>query len=88
MTKDNAYSRAFGVVLKRERIKQGLSQEELAYESNLDRTYVSGIERGRRKPTLEVARFIVLKGLRLDFTIFIESVEVQVRKIEEASSNV
>lgn len=30
------------------RKKRGISQEELAFAANLDRTYVSGIERGKR----------------------------------------
>lgn len=34
----------------RERAK--ISQEELAFRAGLDRTYVSGIERGRRNPSL------------------------------------
>jgi len=32
----------------------GLSQEELGFDSDLDRTYISGIERGVRNPTLAV----------------------------------
>lgn len=32
----------------------GISQEELADLTGLDRTYISGIERGRRNPTLAV----------------------------------
>lgn len=31
----------------------GLSQEDLAFRSELDRTYVSGVERGVRNPTLK-----------------------------------
>ncbi|WP_412032960.1 helix-turn-helix domain-containing protein [Nitratireductor aquimarinus] len=32
----------------------GISQEELGFRSGLDRTYVSGVERGVRKPTVVV----------------------------------
>ena len=34
------------------RIEQGSSQEQLAASAGLDRTYVSGMERGTRNPTL------------------------------------
>ncbi|WP_133573079.1 helix-turn-helix domain-containing protein [Maritalea mobilis] len=33
---------------------KGISQEELAHRTNLDRTYISGIERGVRNPTIRV----------------------------------
>ena len=36
------------------RERAGLSQEALADAAALDRTYVSGIERGRRNPTVVV----------------------------------
>lgn len=31
---------------------KGLSQEELAFDADLHRTYVSGVERGIRNPTV------------------------------------
>jgi transcriptional regulator with XRE-family HTH domain len=33
---------------------RGLTQEQLAFEAQLDLTYVGGIERGRRNPSLVV----------------------------------
>lgn len=36
------------------RAANGISQEELAHLTNLDRTYISGIERGLRNPTIRV----------------------------------
>jgi len=41
-----------GVILRTLRLEKGLSQEELAIDSGLDRTYISLLERGLRKPTL------------------------------------
>lgn len=38
--------------LKAARKALGLSQEELALEAGVDRTYVSGMERGTRNPSL------------------------------------
>lgn len=36
------------------RQQRGWSQEDLAFEADLDRTYVSGVERGVRNPTVVV----------------------------------
>jgi transcriptional regulator with XRE-family HTH domain len=36
------------------RIGHGWSQEDFAHRASLDRTYVSGIERGQRNPTLDI----------------------------------
>ncbi|MFN0007214.1 MAG: helix-turn-helix domain-containing protein [Planctomycetota bacterium] len=44
--------RAVGHALRAERERRGWSQEELCSRSGLDRTYLSGIERGARSPTL------------------------------------
>jgi transcriptional regulator with XRE-family HTH domain len=44
----------FGENLRRARLQANLSQEDLAFQSGLDRTYVSGIERGVRNPTIAV----------------------------------
>ncbi len=41
-----------GLNLKKYRLVKGFSQEELAFECGLHRTYVSGVERGVRNPTV------------------------------------
>ena len=41
-----------GPAIRALRERAGISQEELAARANLDRTYVSGIERSRRNPTI------------------------------------
>jgi len=46
--------RRVGLNLKRYRIAANLSQEALADECALHRTYVSGVERGVRNPTVLV----------------------------------
>lgn len=44
----------FGQRVRKLRLEAGLSQEAFADKCGLDRTYISGIERGVRNPTLEV----------------------------------
>jgi transcriptional regulator with XRE-family HTH domain len=43
----------FGEILKRLRQEKDISQETLAYSSELDRTYISLLERGERQPTIQ-----------------------------------
>lgn len=41
-----------GTAFRQLRERAEISQEELAFRAGLDRTYVSGIERGRRNPSV------------------------------------
>jgi transcriptional regulator with XRE-family HTH domain len=43
----------FGVAVRARRQKVGLTQGKLAELTNLDPTYISGIERGKRNPSLK-----------------------------------
>lgn len=47
-----------GLNVKRIRLERGWSQEKLGFEADLDRTYISGIERGARNPTIMVLKVI------------------------------
>ncbi len=44
--------RIVGTNVRYWRVKRGFSQEELAFRSDLHRTYVSAVERGIRNPTV------------------------------------
>jgi len=46
--------RRLGLKVQQLRTAKGWSQEELAYRADLHRTYVSGVERGVRNPTVTV----------------------------------
>lgn len=43
---------AFGMILRRLRTAAGLTQEQLALEADLQRNYVSMMERGVNQPTI------------------------------------
>ncbi len=45
---------AFGKTLRAARRERGISQEDLAFRADCDRTYPSLLERGLRTPTLTV----------------------------------
>ena len=46
----------FGTNVRRLRLERGLSQEEFGFTADIDRTYVSGVERGVRNPSLVLAQ--------------------------------
>ena len=54
----------FGDRVRTERLTLGLSQEKLAFDCGLDRTYISGIERGKRNLSLvNIHRLATALGL-------------------------
>jgi transcriptional regulator with XRE-family HTH domain len=46
--KDRKFLKKLGENIRKCRMMKDISQEELAYQADLDRTYISGIERGDR----------------------------------------
>jgi transcriptional regulator with XRE-family HTH domain len=55
---------AFGLVVRKLRQKAGLSQEQLGFEAELRRTYVSILELGQQQPSLTTI-FKLAKALNL-----------------------
>jgi transcriptional regulator with XRE-family HTH domain len=56
----------FGTRVRELRMQTGLSQESFAAKCGLDRTYVSGIERGRRNVSLRnIAKIAEFLGISL-----------------------
>lgn len=67
MPKRNQALTVFGHNVSRLRTQAGLSQDKLAEKADLDRTYLSGIERGIRNPGITVAiRIVHALGVTLD----------------------
>ena len=52
------YQVAFGQHIRYLRRRLGLTQEEVAYRAAIHLTYLSGVERGRRNPSLKNIRAI------------------------------
>lgn len=63
-----------GKTVKAIRIKQGLSQEDLAHECNVDRSYISMIEVGRNEPSVTKI-FDLCAGLNIKPSEFLKMVE-------------
>ena len=58
-----------GVNVQRLRKEKDLSQEELAHRADIHQTYLSGVERGRRNPSVGVLERIA-KALNVDIALF------------------
>jgi transcriptional regulator with XRE-family HTH domain len=63
--------RRVGLNVRKFRGARSLSQEELAFECGLHRTYVSGVERGVRNPTVVVLEKIA-KALKVGASRLLE----------------
>jgi transcriptional regulator with XRE-family HTH domain len=46
--KDDAIKKKIGLAIRQLREAEGISQEELAFQSDLHRTYLGSVERGER----------------------------------------
>jgi transcriptional regulator with XRE-family HTH domain len=77
--------KVLGSLVRQHRENLGISQEELATRSNLDRTYISGIERGIRNPSL-TALVSLANGMNINVSDLLEGLENKVNpKIRKQS---
>ncbi|MBE9104030.1 helix-turn-helix transcriptional regulator [Nostoc cf. edaphicum LEGE 07299] len=72
---------ALGYLVRRHRTELGISQEELGLRANLDRTYISGVERGVRNPSL-TALVSLAVGLGINVSLLLESLEIEADRIQ------
>jgi transcriptional regulator with XRE-family HTH domain len=63
-----------GAELRKAREAAGLTQEQLAFEASLDRTYISQLEHDKKSPTLDVL-FRLCDALGVSAAKLIEKVE-------------
>lgn len=69
--------KVFGTNVRRLRLEKGLSQEEFGFAAGIDRTYVSGVERGLRNPSLVLADKFA-KGLGVELRELLRPIETPV----------
>jgi len=48
------WGKIVGANVRRLRVERKLTQEQLAHDAEIDLTYLGGIERGRRNPSVDV----------------------------------
>lgn len=70
----------FGKTLRKYRLQQKLSQESLAELANLDRTYISQIERGLKSPSIPTL-ISLAKALKIKACSFIAEVEEEMSQL-------
>lgn len=66
-----------GERIKELRNSKKLSQEELSYKSSTDRSYIAGVESGKRNVTIRVLERIVCEGLETSIKDFFNSIEFE-----------
>lgn len=77
---------AFGAALREQRKKKHLSQEALAFEADLDRTYISLLELGQRSPTLDTMQQVA-QALGIKVSTLVLRMEVIQQNQNEQSSD-
>lgn len=77
MKKRATVEQVFGGVLRELRNRTGKTQETVALDAGLDRTYISMLERGLRQPTLETL-LVLSHALGITASEIVAMVEAQI----------
>ncbi len=62
-----------GVRIKELRMKKGLTQEGLAWKSDVDRTFMNNVENSKRNVSVDTLEKIICQGLECSFKGFFNS---------------
>ncbi len=65
---------AFGKVIRKLRLSKNLTQEDLAFDADLDRTYISLLELGQRSPTLDT-QILLSHALDVQLSVILHEME-------------
>ncbi|MEF3302487.1 helix-turn-helix domain-containing protein [Paenibacillus sp. GYB003] len=68
-----------GKTIKAIRMKKGISQEDLAFSCDVDRSYISLIEVGKNEPSVSKI-FEICEGLKIKPSDLIRMVEIEYEK--------
>jgi transcriptional regulator with XRE-family HTH domain len=78
------YARAFSAVLREHRTRAGITQEELAFRGELDRTFPSLLERGLRTPTPTII-CVPAEALQVEPATLVSEAAARARQLEAAN---
>lgn len=74
-------AQVFGEMIRERRLKLRISQEELAHQCDVERSYVGRIERGKSQPGLHLI-FKLTDALRMDVGRLVRQLRVAVERLE------
>ena len=79
MSKRATVEQVFGGILRELRTRSGKTQEAVAFDAGLDRTYISMLERGLRQPSLETV-LLLARALGIAASEIVALVETRVHR--------
>jgi transcriptional regulator with XRE-family HTH domain len=69
------FKEKIGARIKALRTEKNITQEAVAYSSNVDRTYMNHVENGKRNVTVETLEKIICEGLDMSIKDFFNAKE-------------